>query len=150
MQRQFSAEVRQWEVGEQAEGGQGLILTRSKNVHFVSEEIENIILSPGATRIKVEVNLGGKKTACTLELERLVHLTAECPPTKAAPGQGHPGQDPRWRSRLALPNKGTFSTHDRKREQRLSHTHNTQSSPFLPLCLHATQCLFLETVHPQV
>lgn len=79
--------MRQWEVGEQAEGGNGLIPTRSKNAHFVSEEIENIILSPGATRIKVEVNLGGKKTACTLELERLVRLTPSVLPLKLPQGR---------------------------------------------------------------
>ena len=88
-------EVRQWEVGEQAEGGRGLIRTRSKNAHFVSEEIENIILPPGATGIKVGINLGENKTACTPEPERLVRLTLQCLPTKAAPGQGHPGQEPR-------------------------------------------------------
>lgn len=119
-------EVRQWEAGERPEG-QGVIWTRRKNAHFVSEEIENIILPPGA---KVGVNFGGNKRACTLELERLVHLTPQCPPTTAAPGQGHPRQEPRRRSRLALPDKGPFSTHDRKRERRLSCAHNTHSVPF--------------------
>lgn len=62
----------------------------SNYAHFVSERTDNTTLPLGAChhRPEVGVNLGGDKTVCMLELERLVCPTEECLPTAAAAGQG--------------------------------------------------------------
>lgn len=84
----------QWEAGEQAGGAQDSTQIRSNNAHLVSEEIENIILSPGATRTKAGVRLGGIKTAGTWSWRGLCHYS--CPR----------GQEPRVEEQAGSPKQG--------------------------------------------
>lgn len=95
-------------VGEQAEGGQGLIRTRSKNAHFVSEEIENIILPPGATTEPREgLILEGTRQLARRSWKGWYTLHPSVPPlhlpqdraTRVKSGGGGAG----WLSRTRLP-----------------------------------------------